>query len=249
MNPVTPILNRVVTCLIATLSAVAVGQTAPLVSTEVATPFDSGWIENTGAEAKVIWTQRVEVAGAPWMRLRFGDVRLGRGGSTVRLRITSALDGYTQLLDSRSAGEWRNTSAYFNGDAVDIEMIAEPASGPCRVIVDGATVGVQAAGTRNICDGADDRLPSTDPRAARVVPVGCTAWLINDANFCQLTAGHCVVSSNADILEFNVPPSSSTGAIVHPPPSDQYAVDPASLQYTPDGAIEVGEDWAYFGVF
>ncbi|HPF37951.1 MAG TPA: hypothetical protein P5081_05655 [Phycisphaerae bacterium] len=249
MNRYTSILNRFVVCLVAALSAGAVAQTAPLASTEVATPFDSGWIENTGAEAKVIWSQRVEVVGAPWMRLRFGDVHLGRGGSAVRLRVTSALDGYTQLLNSRSAGEWRNTSAYFNGGAVDVEIIAEPASGPCRVTVDGATVGVQAAGTRNICDGADDRLPSTDPRAARVVPVGCTAWLINDANFCQLTAGHCVVSSNADVLEFNVPPSSSTGAIVHPPPSDQYAVDPASLQYTPDGAIEVGEDWAYFGVF
>lgn len=237
---------------IAAISAIpAFGQTSPLASSDVATPFDSGWVENTSDATAVIWSQRIQVPGAPWIRLRFSDVRLGRvtdGESSAWIRLASVHDGYAQTLHARHIGQWRSTSAYFNGDAVDVEIVAEPGSGPCRFVIETTIAGTIAGTARNLCNVLDDRLPSTDVRAARVLPVGCTSWLIDDANYCQLTAGHCVVSGNADVVEFNVPPSTSTGAIVHPPPSDQYAVDPSSLQFTP-GLIDVGEDWAYFGVY
>lgn len=229
----------------------AFGQTAPLSSVDVATPFDSGWVENAGDTTAVIWSQRIEATGASWIRLRFSDVRLGRvigGESLAWIRLTSVLDGHVQTMHARHVGEWRSTSAYFNGDAVDLEIVAGPHSGPCRVAVETTIAGTITGTTRNICSGTDDRVPSTDVRAARIIPIGCTGWLIDDANYCLLTAGHCVVSNNADVVEFNVPPSTGTGNIVHPPPSDQYAIDPASLQFTP-GIIDVGEDWAYFGVF
>ncbi|MEE8169068.1 MAG: trypsin-like peptidase domain-containing protein, partial [Phycisphaerae bacterium] len=74
---------------------------------------------------------------------------------------------------------------------------------------------------------------------------GCTVWIIDDVNHCFISAGHCTGAS-FDIVEFNVPLSSAGGTAQHPPPEDQYAVDPVSLQFT-DGGI--GNDWAYFGCF
>ena len=91
----------------------------------------------------------------------------------------------------------------------------------------------------------DDRLPSTDPRSGRLLPVGCTGWLIQDCAGCALTAGHC--SGALSVLQFNVPPSLANGSIQNPPPSDQYPVDPASLQS--NGGQGVGNDYAYFGTF
>lgn len=236
---------RFLSILVLGQSAFAIGQTDPIASVNVDLPVDSGWVQNNGDAAGIVWSTRFEVPNATWVRLRFSEVQLSQ--PTARIRITSVQDGHTQSMHARHVRQWRNTSAYFNGNAVDIEVVADPGSDPCRVQIAGATVGSIAASPRNICGATDDRVLSTDPRAGRIVPVGCTSWLIGDANYCQLTAGHCVVSGNAEVIEFNVPISTESGAIVHPPPSDQYAVDLDSMQLSDD--IEVGNDWAYFGVF
>jgi hypothetical protein len=50
-------------------------------------------------------------------------------------------------------------------------------------------------------------------------------------------------------MEFNVPLSDPvTGERRHPPPEDQYAIDPASLQFMYDGRL-MHNDWACFGCF
>jgi hypothetical protein len=69
--------------------------------------------------------------------------------------------------------------------------------------------------------------------------------MIDDCNHCFLSAGHCVGS--IDTVQFNVPLSSPSGSLNHPPPSDQYAVDPTSIQS--NGGQGTGNDWAYFGCF
>jgi hypothetical protein len=46
-------------------------------------------------------------------------------------------------------------------------------------------------------------------------------------------------------IEFNVPLSNG-GALQHPGPQDQYAVDPDSVQFLAGG---IGNDWCYFGCF
>jgi hypothetical protein len=61
-----------------------------------------------------------------------------------------------------------------------------------------------------------------------------------------LTAGHCS-SSSLQTAQFNVPLSTSGGGLVHPPASDQYAVDVSSKQN--NGGQGVGNDWGYFGCF
>jgi V8-like Glu-specific endopeptidase len=77
------------------------------------------------------------------------------------------------------------------------------------------------------------------------MPVGCTAWLIDDANRCLLTAGHCGTSAGS-VVQFNVPTSQPDGTVVNPPPEDQYIVDLESVQSVNGGT---GNDWKYFGCF
>jgi V8-like Glu-specific endopeptidase len=95
------------------------------------------------------------------------------------------------------------------------------------------------------CGPTDDRIASTDDRTARLLTIGCTAWLIADGRF--VSAGHCVSSAGlANTVEFNVPPSLSNGTIQHPGPEDQYVVDDATRVFSDAG---IGNDWGVFETF
>ncbi|MHC4218595.1 MAG: hypothetical protein ACYSU7_09095 [Planctomycetota bacterium] len=242
-------------CLFLTVHEAA-GQASPLEQIEVAVSLDSGLVVNTTNERGVIYEGVVAVPQAQWVRLRFDRATLGvdpRTGQQATLRLTSMADGAVQTHTAETLQQWLNTSAYFNGDTVKVELIAEPGSTASRVSLTHVLAGPPQAGggggggggIASICGPTDDRLPSGDGRAARVVPVGCTVWLIDDAQNCFLTAGHCTGSS-LQIVEFNVPLSDSGGNIMHPGPEDQYAIDNTSLQSVNGG---VGNDWGYFGCF
>ena len=69
----------------------------------------------------------------------------------------------------------------------------------------------------SICGANDDRVASSNPRAGRIMPIGCTGWMIPGGAF--LTAGHCALST-AQTVEFNVPASLSNGTTVAPPVKD-----------------------------
>ncbi len=245
--------NTIAMCIAAAIcvlfGAGASAQEAPLTFDPVPIAIDSGEVANAGSHVEPVFSTIVSVQDAAWLRLRFGDVVLSGdsgAGTGAYLRITSLADGAIQTLNAVHVRQWRNTSAYFNGDSVAIDIIAHPGAGPCRVIIAEAFAGSVSASPRAVCD-TDDRVPSTDPRVGRGVPVGCTAWLIDDCNTCLLTAGHCVDASGStlDVVEFNVPLSNSNGSIVHPPPEHQYVADVVSLQWQ---SGSVGGDWGYFGV-
>jgi hypothetical protein len=240
------------------LASAALGQEramAPPPSHEVAVGLDSGVVRpRAGVEGpQVLWAGGVSEPGAAWMRLTFAAAVLpgdgGRGDATI-IRVTSMEDGAVQELDARGLARWSGTSAYFNGDSVWVELVAWEGSGygageclPAQVRVASATAGDPPFSSRSICGPTDDRELSSDPRVARYMPNGCTAWLIDDANHQLLTAGHCGVGS-AGVCEFNVPLSQDNGVLRHPPPEDQYPVEPTSVQARNDGE---GEDYAYFG--
>jgi hypothetical protein len=222
---------------------------APLASEQVAVEVDSGLVENTGSEPAVVFSTTVTVPDTLWLRLNFhkvllaGDVADGTGSY---LQITSVADGAVQFMHAQHIVQWRNTSAYFNGDSVQIEVMACPNTGPNQLVMTQVTAGVRGQGDRSICGPTDDRELSDDPRAARALPVGCSAWIIDDCNHCLLTAGHCFGLGDIDVVEFNVPLSDAEGGLNHPPPEDQYAVDASSIHYVYGG---VGNDWGYFGCF
>jgi V8-like Glu-specific endopeptidase len=219
--------------------------------------IDSGYVQNnvTAPAAvgvpQVVWSTVVTVQDASWLRLEYEAVVLsgspdpGKDGSF--LRLTSVRDGAVQTQHLRHVGEWQQTSAYFNGGSVLVELLAQPGTGNNRFLLKSAIAGPAFRGQDSICGPNDDRTPSGDDRVGRLEPIGCTAWLIQDCNHCLLSAGHCVGGSSAQVVEFNVPLSNNNGTVNHPPPSDQYAVDPASMQ--DNGGQGIGDDWAYFGCF
>lgn len=228
----------------------ASAQVHELESFELKVPQDTGWVENTheGGGPVVVASFPVYAAGAQWMRLFFDDVRLSGTpelGNGSFLRITSMLDGYEQRLNAAHVRQWQESSAYFNGDALLVEILAYPGTGPSRLVLDKTIVGLPPIKLESQCGANDDRMASNDPRAARLLPIGCTGWIINDACGCFLTAGHC--SSGSNVAQFNVPLSNANGSLNNPSPDDQYALDPASRQS--NGGQGIGNDYAYMGFF
>lgn len=212
--------------------------------------LDSGPVVHHGEQPASIYRQEILVEDAVWLRLFFSRAELGSdpvSGAGTTLRVTSLADGSVQDHTPLTLAQWRGSTAFFNGDRVRVELIADPGAPPSRLVLARLMVG-EASGDEldSICGPDDDRTLSDSARTARVAPINCTGWMIDDDNHCFLSAGHCGVSSSFQVIEFNVPLSEPNGSVNHPPPEDQYAIDPASMQVVNGG---VGNDWAYFGGF
>ena len=95
---------------------------------------------------------------------------------------------------------------------------------------------------KSICGNKDDRVKSSHALVGRIMPNGCTGWIISDGRF--LTAGHCK-GPQMRRLEFNVPISNSDGTIVASKIKDQYAIVSSSIDSVNGG---IGNDWAIFNV-
>ncbi len=248
------IMLAAVACLAAASPALA--QTAPLVSREVPITVNSGLVQNQGVfgdggAPEVVYSTEVRVPLAPWLRLAFDDVLLSgmpAMGNGSYLIITSLHDGHHQRLDADSLRDWNNTSAYFNGEAVLVELYAFPGTGINRILMSEVTAGdpVGMGPQETICGGTDDRTLSMFPQQGRLMPIGCTAWMITTGTCANrfLTAGHCIsVGTTNAVVQFNVPFSSGTGTPVNPPPQFQYPVLTPSIQSNNGG---VGNDYAQF---
>jgi V8-like Glu-specific endopeptidase len=218
-------------------------------------PFatDSGVVRGRNGDAPR-HARVVAAPGASWVRVRFdaSATDLGtveRGEARPVVRITSLADGHEQTLDAVTIAQWRHRSAYFNGDAVEIALIV-PEGATARVSVEAIEAGLATEGAvATICGPTDDRVPANDPRVGRIMPTICTGWLFDGRPNAMLTAGHCfdpLETFGAEVVEFNVPLSTASGDPQHPPPSEQYAIDPASVVWA---HTATGDDWAHFGVF
>ncbi|KAJ3365161.1 hypothetical protein GGF31_008619 [Allomyces arbusculus] len=191
------------------------------------------------------------------------------------IRITSVLDKAVQYLNADSLAQWSFQSAFFNGPAVTVELLADPAADATvkpAVIVTSVTTNdedgfsadpINLPPPTTLCNAADLRKPATDLRSGRIFPVGCTGWTINDKNGCHTSAGHCFdgVDATQQVLQLSVPQSAvivkdgvKVGIPRHPDPKYQFAVDASSVQYKllseldVDNAVDA-EDWSYFGTF
>jgi V8-like Glu-specific endopeptidase len=225
----------------------------PMVHHLVAADLDSGLVRNTSGKRGVAYSAEVRAAGRTWMRLLFAQATLGRtppAGTPTVLRITSLLDGGTQLMNGQHLEQWNNSTAYLNGDAVRLEIICDADAPPSRIVMDQMIVGEFAdhneGGIATICGSTDDRVLSNELANARMLPPGCTTWIINDPNRTFLSAGHCVTNLASSVIQFNVPLSTPGGQTQNPPPDDQYAPDMTSRQFINGG---IGNDYAYYGCF
>jgi V8-like Glu-specific endopeptidase len=104
------------------------------------------------------------------------------------------------------------------------------------------SLGDQGAAPEAICGATDDRTASTHPLVGRIMPIGCTGWIIGGGRVA--TAGHCI-SASTQILEFNVPASQANGTTRPAPVRDQYRVVQHSIV---DEFSGLGNDWAIFQV-
>jgi V8-like Glu-specific endopeptidase len=192
--------------------------------------------------------QLVQVPGAEWLQLEFSSFNLG--SSTLRIRDLDT--GELQTFTQAQLEAWEGRTGMFNSSRLQISIErarnerqrAFYQLGEIRVGEPTATSSFTpgtGVSTNTIC-GADNRVASTDARVGRLVPVGCSAWIVGINLF--LTAGHCVGSS-LSTLQFNVPASQTSGALVNPPARDQYAVVQSSVVFSNGG---IGNDWALFRV-
>lgn len=222
--------------------------------------------EGPQAEALTAVSETVRAPGAPWLRLRFRDYNLGENSFIV---ITSLQDGASQRLDAQTLSQWGDTTAFFNGDAVKIELHVAPGEDGIFYRIEELIVGEQVSGlvegeditlpeeveietegliaaegfedvpgTQEICGATDDRVRTNDDAVGRVMPQGCTGWIVS--NGANLTAGHC--QGAGQVVQFNVPTSIADGTPVNPPPEDQYPV----TAYTGFASGGEGNDWAVF---
>lgn len=252
--------------LITTISAVFEAQTPERRAIKQAYPIELKRTETLSGASHLI---RVE--GAPWLRLHIADYKLGPDDY---ITITSLKDGSKQRLDAKSLPGWRNNSAYFNGDALQVELHTTGTDSFVRISE--ITVGLIVQPpppdqNMTICGANDDRTAINDPPVGRLNALNaagntsnpfCTAWAISNGTF--LTAGHCVDADpdqggpmlpdgNADpgflngVVEFNVPASQANGTTVFSNANDQYPINTVTWAYG-GWTAPLGRDWAVFSV-
>lgn len=200
--------------------------------------LDTGELSNLTTRAATAYANVLHVDDAGWLRLYFDQVTL-EGGSYIR--ITSLTDLESQALDAKTLKMWSNSTAYFNGDTLLVELVAAPGTQRNRMVVsqiarqDYTMHSRGAGGQCGIC-GNDDRVQSSETWAARMLPAGCTASVYNTSS-CMVSAGHCV--GGGDIVQFNVPNSNGNCSLNHPPVADQF---PIIQEQSVNGGV--GNDWA-----
>ena len=237
-------LRSTLACVVILTAAAA--QTSPVIGYHVDASI--GWSTVTNPSAAPITSSPVVItqASSPWLKLWFGAVNLG---AASRIRITGAQDDVVQILDAAALAAWSNSSAYFNGDTVVVELIVAPGDSASATVT-GYDVGFAAPmGVDSICGPTDDRVPSTERRVGRLINSSaiaiCSGGLVS-ANSCYLSAGHCLAGGTAFAVEFNCPQSTPGGAVVHPGPQDQYPMNTLTLAFVNGG---LGNDWAVARLF
>ncbi|WP_281282185.1 serine protease [Aliikangiella marina] len=187
-------------------------------------------------------THTVSFPDAPWLKLNLEGTELGQNSY---LELTSKQDGAKQIINAQTLAQWNYQTAFFNGGSVHIKLVVDPNDTNVELKVSEVTVGekTQKPSPLSIC-GVDNRIASTEPRVARIDPIGCTAWIIDGGQI--LTAGHCLAGSGNTTLSFNPPASLPDGTVQFPGPEDQYSINQSSFDYRNGG---VGNDWGVLSAF
>lgn len=209
------------------IAAMALGIAVGVAPAQIGTPpametphvENSGVHENTTNAHRMVWQTLVHKPDADWIQVHLDSYSLP---GTSYVELTGFKDRFVQKLDRRAMQAWFPATAYFNGDAVIVRLFAGPNTRGAAVSLVTATIGLPIRGNDTICGNVDDRVFSTDRRACRLMPIGCTGWLATPKGWI-LTAGHCQ-SSSTQVAQFNVPISLPSGQVQHPPPQDQYAI-------------------------
>ncbi len=211
--------------------------------------IDSGIHNGEGTQTKMAFSHKIQFGSdVIWMRIKFSSYFLG---SESYIEIRAAKDGETQRLNYKSMSDWYASSAFFNGNELDIQLFVAPSDTGIYFATQEIIVGepIPEELVVSICGSSDDRYPTTDEAIGRIYfQVGgntsyCTGWIMSTGPL--LTAGHCYVPYpyGNHIIEFNVPPSTGNGDPIHSSVDDQYPINTSSAQASYNG---IGNDWCIF---
>lgn len=227
------------------------------VGARVAYALDTGVRGNDRDEWVAVFETTITIPNAAWLRLHFARATLAPGSF---LLVTSLRDGEVHRLDAAGLASWSNSTAYLNGDRLDVRLIAAPGSRQNRLVIAEIEAGVLTPRVQN-ADGpddpetprvpttrgdstqcgicvTDDRTPSSETWSGRIMPVGCSATVICEDSTI-ISAGHCVGANQ--IIQFNVPASTGSCGLVNPPVADQF---PISVFSSVNAGV--GNDWAVY---
>ncbi|MEK7650573.1 MAG: trypsin-like serine protease [Patescibacteria group bacterium] len=182
--------------------------------------------------------------------------------SYIILRSLQTLE--EQKLDSTALALWANASAFFKGDAVEIELHVAPGEQGISVSVDEVLEGLrgQEQVERSLC-GPDDRVASNDGRIGRLGLGPCTCFTVGIGSRGGLgvgevvfSAGHCVdpdgngVLDLSGVAEFGPVPASDLDGTINPAPvADQFPVDlTGAIVRSPGETAVPGNDYAIFSI-
>lgn len=202
----------------------------------------TGIMTNTSAEVLRVASHEIHIPGATALRAVFSAAVLGPSDF---IEVWNPSDGERHTLTATEMAKWQNSSAYMNGDTIVLGLWLAPGSTGSYATTHVISEIAPFATSDTICFGTDDRIASMDARVGRFVSsptttnAGCTIWLIS-SNDCALSAGHCFDGTGLTIAEFNLPPSLPSGAVQHPPVSDQYTLVSGTSSFSNGG---IGNDW------
>ncbi len=242
-------LARLALAALAALAAPAALYAADISVRRVALALDSGLHRGARiasgapekpAEVRLAASQALQIPQAQWLRLEFGEIRLGSGSF---LRISGA-DGAVQTIDADAARLLRKRSAFFNGDRVLLELHVASGDPGAQFVVQRALVNGAEHPARPAIPPGDTRRAASDRRVGRALVeradgrvLICTAWLVGAG--VAVTAGHC--AHGLVQVHFEPPASAADGELRFPPPERQFWPEPNTLRVS-NGAP--GADWA-----
>ncbi len=234
--------RSLVTFLALTACVAAQGTSIPMIT--VRYPVATGPLQNLTDSPLPAFATTLFVPGATSLRVELADVTLGTDEDAVVFR--DPLSGDVQRMTRGMLKRWKNWTGWFNGASV--EMIVSVAPGSVAAVSVASVLTIPAIGidgNQGIC-GSEDRVLSNSQASCRLLGNGtlCSGALVDNWPYC-VSAGHCAAPFPGALVvaEFSVPPSSSSGAIVHPPIADQYPIDESSIEFEDGGA---GADWSVF---
>jgi subtilase family serine protease/V8-like Glu-specific endopeptidase len=221
----------------------------PTVGTVQKFSYSSANKSNQGPGQVLVAEKILRFQKASFLQIEFSKIQLGEGSV---LEVESLFDDQKQVWEWNKLSEVGLNSVYFNGDTIRIRLFAGPNTKNNSFTIKSVAIGnqVDQLPPLSICGSTDNRVRSFDRRVARLLirkgsSVGvCTGWLISKVN-CFATAGHCLSGSVTLVTaQFNVPLSSSSGAINNPPTSSQYNWEGTAHRLFENGGQ--GRDWGVF---
>ena len=181
-----------------------------------------------------------------FLRLYFKGTQLGEGSYLV----LEGTDGTRQELRKQDLENWHYSSAYFNGQSVNVSLFAAVGDRN-TVIISGLKISSESTSLTNKARPAAETQPAARQAAAGASSVTYpyakavgrftngsdsfgTGWIApNGAIVTSWSIYLDKVANGYDLIEFNVPPSVGT-TVQHPGPEDQYplaVLNPGNLEF------------------